>query len=352
MTTTQPIRIRKISTTRRGYGGNIYELYLEEFLEEYGNFERLDLSFQSSGWFRLFEFPIYLFRLLCTSLFTHGFLIRNSQAALFPLKKKGGLTIVYHIDETLSPLASRLYQRLMATCFFFFSRKTDPIVVIAQYWKDYFLNKGFTNVHLAYCPFDVSKYQTSESEIESFKQKYGLDSKPSKPLVYIGNPQLKKGTHLAYEALKNEGYELVTSGEGPLILPGTKNLSLKFDDYITLLAACDVVVTFSQFKEGWCRVAHEAILVGTPVVGSGKGGMTEILEQTGQIVCPSTSLLRDSVKLALERGKILSPKARIWAQSFDIERFRKEWQCILCELTPNLPKFGKALMALDRETQL
>lgn len=349
MTVSQPIKIRKISTTRRGYGGNIYEHYLEAFLEELGFFERLDLSFRSTGWFRLFEFPIYLFRLLYASICTRGFLIRNSQAALFPLRKSSGLTIVYHIDETLSPLASRLFQRFMATCFFFFSRKTDPIVVIAQYWKDYFLNKGFTNVHLAYCPFEISKYQISKTAIESFKQKYGFGSKP---LVYIGNPQLKKGTHLAYEALKNEGYDLVTSGEGPLVLPGTKNLSLKFDDYISLLAACDVVVTFSQFKEGWCRVAHEAILAGTPVVGSGKGGMTEILEQTEQIICSSTSLLRNSVKLALKRGKILSPKARAWARSFDIERFRKEWKCILYELIPHLPKFGKAPTALDREPQL
>ena len=46
-----------------------------------------------------------------------------------------------------------------------------------------------------------------------------------------------------------------------------------------LLQAASVAVTMSKFNEGWCRTAHEAMLCKTPVVGSGMGGMGELLEE-------------------------------------------------------------------------
>ena len=56
------------------------------------------------------------------------------------------------------------------------------------------------------------------------------------------------------------------------------NLSLNYKEYLCLLKASSVVVTMSKFKEGWCLTAHEAMLCKTPVIGSGKGGMRELLE--------------------------------------------------------------------------
>ncbi|MCC7405545.1 MAG: glycosyltransferase [Bdellovibrionales bacterium] len=317
--------IQKISTTKRGYGGNIYEWYLEEFLSTNYNFEKVDLSFHLRGWWRVFEFPIYVLRLLKVCMFPKGFLIRNSQAAFVPMRKGRGLTIVYHIDETLSPLGSRLFQKFMEFGFFLFTRKHDPIVVISKYWEKYFLDHGFTNVCLAYCPFEIEKYQVIDQEVAEFKRKHGFGKRP---LIYIGNPQPKKGSHLVYEALKDEDYDLVTSGEGNLVLPKAKHLKLSFPDYVKLLAACDIVITFSQFKEGWCRVAHEAILVGTPVIGSGLGGMEEILVSSGQLVCPDHRNLNAMVRTLLSHGKV-TKNGLGWAVSFDLTKFNKDWLRIL-----------------------
>ena len=52
-----------------------------------------------------------------------------------------------------------------------------------------------------------------------------------------------------------------------------------------LLSCCDIVISFSEFPEGWNRVAHEALLTKTPVIGSGQGGMNELLNKSGQIIC-------------------------------------------------------------------
>ena len=69
-----------------------------------------------------------------------------------------------------------------------------------------------------------------------------------------------------------------------------------FGDYLKLLKASWVVLTMSKFKEGWCRTAHEAMLLKTPVIGSGTGGMRELLENGKQIVCPEFDNLREKVK--------------------------------------------------------
>lgn len=320
--------IQKISTTKRGYGGNVYEWYLEELLSKNFEFEEVDLSFQLNGWWRLFEFPFFVVKLFKLCMFPKGFLIRNSQAAFVPMRKGRGLTIVYHIDETLSPLGSRLFQKFMELGFFLFTRKNDPIVVISKYWERYFVDRGFSNVHLAYCPFEIEKYRVTEEEVSEFKKQYGFGGRP---LVYIGNPQPKKGTHLVYEELKNENYDLVTSGEGSLILPKARHLKLNFPDYVKLLAACDVVITFSQFKEGWCRVAHEAILVGTPVIGSGLGGMAEILANCGQLTCDNTSSIRQTVRSILSSSN-QEIAANSWARSMSTSSFRTQWLEIIRSL--------------------
>ena len=57
--------------------------------------------------------------------------------------------------------------------------------------------------------------------------------------------------------------------------PNNQNFSLPVQcfclskqDYLRLLKACDLVITMSKVREGWCRVAHEAMLCQTPVIGS------------------------------------------------------------------------------------
>ena len=45
----------------------------------------------------------------------------------------------------------------------------------------------------------------------------------------------------------------------------------------------------------WNRTAHEAMLVGTPVIGSGRAGMRELLEAGGQLICERFEDLRHAL---------------------------------------------------------
>ncbi|MCB0365814.1 MAG: glycosyltransferase [Bdellovibrionales bacterium] len=321
-------KIYKFSTSRQGYGGNIYERYVNDAIRENFDLEVIDLSFRTKGWFRLLEFPLYILMLAYHSSFKKGFLIRNFQTSFLPLRKNGGLTIVFHIDETLSPIGSKVFQKIVEYLFFLFSRKSDPIVVISESWKKYFEGRGFTNVHLIYCPYEVENYPPDPELVASMRSRL---STGDKPLIYIGNPQPKKGADLVYEALGNKDFDLVLSGEGSLDLPLPK-AKLSFDEYLALLSACDLVITFSQFLEGWCRVAHEAVLCGTPVIGSGLGGMRELLEKTNQVECKNPGELKEKVHEILRNRPQITSETQAWARSFTIGKFNQDWKELINSL--------------------
>ena len=80
----------------------------------------------------------------------------------------------------------------------------------------------------------------------------------------------------------------------------------------------------SKFKEGWNRTAHEAMLCKTPVIGSGLGGMRELLEGGGQIICEDFGDLKERVCYVLEHPE-LGEAGYGFAKQFTVKRFEEEW---------------------------
>ncbi len=109
----------------------------------------------------------------------------------------------------------------------------------------------------------------------------------------------RKGAIEVYDALKTIDAHFVSSGIRDVDLP-VRNFTLSYSEYILLLSACDVIITMSKFLEGWNRVAHEAMLCKTPVIGSGTGGMRELLEGGGQIICDKIQDIPEHLNYALD----------------------------------------------------
>jgi glycosyltransferase involved in cell wall biosynthesis len=200
-------------------------------------------------------------------------------------------------------------------------RRCDHVVVIAKYWENYMNERGVHNVKVIYHGLDLMDFQFPVSEIEEFKKKYNLSEKP---IIYLGNCQEGKGVQEAYECLKDLPYHLVTSGKKELEIPA-RHLELAYREYLLLLKSASVVLTMSKFLEGWNITAHEAMLCRTPVIGSGTGGMRELLEGGNQIICEDFTQLSESVDHALKNRDRLGNDGHIFAKSLDFERFQNEW---------------------------
>jgi glycosyltransferase involved in cell wall biosynthesis len=146
-----------------------------------------------------------------------------------------------------------------------------------------------------------------------------------RPLVYLGTCHPEKGVVIAHEKLRHRDYRFVVTGGRPI--PGftVPRLELTGAEYAQVLAQSDVAVMMSTFPEGWCRAAAEAMALGTPVVGSGAGGMRELLEGGDQIICDSFADLDTAVEHALLHQGELGAKGRRFMSTFDAATFRQEW---------------------------
>ncbi|MBI4832108.1 MAG: hypothetical protein HY801_11285 [Candidatus Lindowbacteria bacterium] len=221
-----------------------------------------------------------------------------------------------------------LLGRAMQCLFLRNIRKCDCVVSIAGYWRDHLHGLGIRNVRVIRSGMDLSLFQFEGGEVEAFCRKHGLTGAP---IVYVGNCRRSKGVIEVYEALKEKGYHLVTSGEPDVELP-CPNFRLSYHEYLLLLKASSVVITMSKFREGWCRTAHEAMLCRTPVIGSGAGGMAELLEGGKQLVCRDIRELPRMVQMAITQKERLGEEGHKFASTLTIERFKSEWLALIEEL--------------------
>jgi glycosyltransferase involved in cell wall biosynthesis len=204
-------------------------------------------------------------------------------------------------------------------------KQLDYVITVSKYWEQRLQSLGCQNTKVIYNSFDLTEFQFSATEIAEFKEKYQLNS--DKPLIYIGNAKANKGVIEAYKALDTEKYHLIMSGpkDHKLSLP-VHHLDLKRKDYLRLLKACDLVLTMSTMMEGWNRTAHEAMLCQIPVIGTGIGGMKELLTEGGQMIQASFQGLTDTIVSALQNKEQLAQDGFKYVQQFDMDYFNTEWQ--------------------------
>lgn len=310
------MKILFVNIGQKQYGGKAYENMVRDVLSRYFEVEDFNVG----------KIPKALLNLWKSSKkIDNKIIVKNFDSCLFLNKKPvKTIAIVHHIDYSFAPFAIKC-------AFLFFTpiilrnlRRTEAIIVVSKYWKEFFEKRGYKNVSLIYNAFNLDDFNFSDEEIEEFKKRYNLTGKP---IIYLGNCQRAKGVVESYQFLKDLDAHLVTSGK-PMVKIPAKNLDIEYRDYLKLLKASSIVLTMSLFKEGWCRTAHEAMFCKTPVIGSGKGGMRELLEEGKQIICEDFSKLREKVEYLLNHPEIREKTGEDgynFAKKFNLERFQEEW---------------------------
>ena len=325
-------KIGWIEILSRKYGGRVYEQEAKKALAANFDFELklVGTDPNKKGYFRA---PDILFSLLKLKG-GKDILIRDVYTLLtlgWDKLKGKNLVLIHHIDFSQSSGLGRAFDYFIERLTYWKLRRADFIVTVSEYWKNHFLQRGFKNVYKIYNSFDLASYQITDQEVLEFKKKHKLEGKP---IIYLGNCQADKGVKESYEALKDLDAFLVTSGEKFIEIPA-KNLQVEYREYLKLLKASSLVIFMSKIKEGWGRTAHEALLLKTPVVGSGLGGSKELLEGAKQIVCPDFKKLKEKVEHLLknpEARKQMGQDGYNFAKEFTAEKFAKDWVNLIKDL--------------------
>lgn len=223
---------------------------------------------------------------------------------------------------------SELGRRIKNEFFLKRASSASRVVVVSDYWERFLNNHGITNISKVYNGLPIDNFDFDQQKVNELKKEI---SPNGKPIIHLGIPAKLKGTKRAYHELKEMDAKFVTTGRRDYELP-VEHLNPDYEGYLRILAAADVVVSMSQFDEGWGLFVHEALLAGTPVVGTGRGGMGELLNGGDQIVCEEFANLKMSVKKALDMKESLGKSGRQFTKQFSIERMVAGWNQVFNEV--------------------
>lgn len=321
-------KILRILSTVKKYGGDLFEDDMQQSWQSQGHsvniFNPVPTS-DNGAISKLKKTPAYLLNLMKIKDFKdYDYVLRAMNHIFFINKMPKQIVMAYHYDTAFCHPLVQGHHFLTLKNLIANKKNIHRLIVISKYWQDYFFHLGFNNIEILYCGFDPKKFVISESQIQEFKNKYNLHGKK---IIYIGNSQRKKGADLVYNQLKNSDCFLVTSGNKDIDLP-CLNLNLNPTEYLCLLKSSQAVITYSQFKEGWNRVAHEAMMLGVPVIGSGLGGMGELLQGGNQKIVTDPKEL-PKVLTEVLRDPQIGQLGQNFAQSFTMQKFDKTCQEIL-----------------------
>jgi glycosyltransferase involved in cell wall biosynthesis len=327
----QNYRIGLIETRQGLGGGNIYKRMVGRALSQKFTVKKFQVSpkvFPKARRLRMLAKIIHLNKKeKSIDLWIRNFLSVVGMKGLH--KNMQNIALFFHIDDDQIP--NKWLSRILDRKFWKNIHNCDRVIVIAKYWKNFMKVRGVKNIQIIYHGHDISDFIFTESEIDDFKERHGLTGKP---VVYLGNCQKNKGVCDAYRYLKDLPYHLVTSGKKEVDLPA-RHLELTYREYLLLLKSASVVLTMSKFLEGWNITAHEAMLCRTPVIGSGTGGMRELLEGGNQIICQDFAELPETVDYAMNNAEQLGIKGYEFAKNFSFERFQTEWINLVQSFYPN-----------------
>jgi glycosyltransferase involved in cell wall biosynthesis len=203
-------------------------------------------------------------------------------------------------------------------------QKLDHIVTVSKYWSDYLYSIGCKKVSVIYNSFDIKEFELIPINKNEFVNKYGLDS--SKPIIYLGPAQIQKGYSLVASSIDYTKYNLLVTGNIGEKDERIFNLGyLDRVDYISMLKSSDLVITYSTMLEGWNRIAHEALLCKVPVIGSGIGGMHELLSGAQQKIVNNLKNIDDTIKFCVENKNSIGQLGYNYVIKFDHKYFENSW---------------------------
>lgn len=153
------------------------------------------------------------------------------------------------------------------------------VVVVSTYWRDWLIDKGVSSDLIQLVPnlFDTDKYKSIEKPTKKDKAvcfgQYGIKQHPE--IFELIN------------RLHEQGYFCYFTSPDDKAIKQTDTYTvfhLPQEQYLHRLASSMYTVCFSAFAEGWNRLAHESILVGTTVIGNEAGGLGLLLKEAEQLI--------------------------------------------------------------------
>lgn len=287
------LKLRYISYGGVRAGGFRFELFFAEKLRDYlitkGKDSKLEVCRKDKLFSKFLNVSPFLWAFKNAVADINVLAIRTAIPAILKnyFSSRKLLIILHNYDpaDGKSALLEKYYKFL----FFLLKKKNKNIAIVtgAMYWKNHFQQR-MPAVKIFFFPnmFDIAylkKFKTTEK----------------KKQIHLGQWSVKNSADIfsLAKSLSEKGYQCYFSSLVPI-----ENASEKYyriihfsdqEDYLKEMASSLYTIAFTAVNEGWNRVSHESVIVGTPVIGYAKAGLGNLIEE-------SSSFGVNSVKEALK----------------------------------------------------
>lgn len=277
--------IKYISYGKYETGGYKHELFFAEQLHQYLNKKGENVSLEIVRKNRFYTNPLAYLKLFLLGLTANANNnIVVARVALFAVLRnvftKNKVYIVLHNFDKND--GKSFWLNLYYEALFFVLKNTKnkniSIVTVAPFWVQYFKEKTKNNIPVFHFPnFFDNEYYADYTTVNKKKQIHlGQWSFKNHPDVFeIAKQLTSKGYYCYFStnfkdfASKTSTYEVVYFNQ--------------FENYLSQMALSEFTLAITGINEGWNRVAHESILVGTPVIAYAKAGLLDLVNESKSI---------------------------------------------------------------------
>lgn len=152
------------------------------------------------------------------------------------------------------------------------------VITVSSYWNTYFKNTiGLPHTFIFPNLFDLQYYQAIATDKKNPWIHLGQLSSKNDPEIFRLAEELVKDGYYCYFSTMDE-HDVRHNGNFEIIKFES------FRDYLEQMARCCCTLALTEVNEGWNRVAHESLLVGTPVIGYDRGGLGDLLRESNSII--------------------------------------------------------------------
>jgi len=268
-------------------GGYRYESFftdeIQKFIEAKGNETQVIKKRPE----RLFENPIAHIKLFFWAFFNcngniNVIVARLALAGIFRnlFNKNKVLIVIHHNDENYSKSGTlKVHFYILFKILQIFRGNRFLIITGAQYWVEFFKVKIKCDKRVFLYPnlFDNKYYERFRVSKKEKRIHLGQYSKKNDPKIFELAARLSSKGYECYFST-NEKSRTMEKGEWSI------KYFKEFEDYLKYMAECEYTLGLTYINEGWNRLVHESILIGTQVIGYNKAGLGEQLIMSNSLI--------------------------------------------------------------------
>lgn len=281
-------KVKYISFGKYETGGYKHELFFAQQLSQFLTEQNKQAELQIIRSSRFYENPLAYLKLFLLGLKANGnYNIVVARVAVFAVLRnlfiKNKVYIVLHnFDEhDGKSIWLKWYFHLMFFLLRNLPNKNVSIVAVAPFWVNYFKSKINNNIQVHLFPnfFENDDYERIRNSSERSVNR-------NQKQIHLGQWSFKNHSEV-FEVAKQltlKGYYCYFSTNFKDFAKKTNDYEVvyfeQFENYLTQMAISEFTLALTAINEGWNRVAHESILVGTPVIAYAKAGLLDLINES------------------------------------------------------------------------